>query len=169
MVSPKYCTYDFSHTPPVRKRQHRAQHTHSSSSSTLCTGCLSCRFEIVHVTGCALGEKATTDRHVVKAIPTDLEGKALREVALGTLVRDRTDQFAVDFGVSRTTGFRHTGSSTVYLSGYLTRSYASEFGSDEFDDMDDSDDEDEDEEEDDSDEEVPDAIPMIPNGVPKVM
>jgi hypothetical protein len=124
-------------------------------------------FEIVHITGCALDEKATNDRHVIKAIPRSVEGKQQGEVALGTLQAGRTDQFALDFGISRTTGFRHTGKSSVWLSGYLTRSYASDFGSDEEYSMDESEEE-EDEEESDSesdDEEAPAAVPLSINGV----
>jgi hypothetical protein len=125
-------------------------------------------FEIVHITGCALGEKATNDRHVIKAIPHSVEGKQQGEVALGTLQAGRTDQFALDFGISRTTGFRHTGKSSVWLSGYLTRSYASDFGSDEEYSMDDSEEDEEEEEESDSesdDEEAPAAVPLSINGV----
>jgi hypothetical protein len=124
-------------------------------------------FEIVHITGCALGEKATNDRHVIKAIPHSVEGKQQGEVALGTLQAGRTDQFALDFGISRTTGFRHTGKSSVWLSGYLTRSFASDLGSDEEYSMDDSE-EDEEEEESESesdDEEAPAAVPLSINGV----
>uniref|UniRef100_A0A383WIA0 Nucleoplasmin-like domain-containing protein n=1 Tax=Tetradesmus obliquus TaxID=3088 RepID=A0A383WIA0_TETOB len=125
-------------------------------------------FEIVHITGCALGEKATNDRHVIKAIPHSVDGKQQGEVALGTLAAGRTDQFALDFGISRTTGFRHTGKSSVWLSGYLTRSFASDLGSDDEYSMDEDEDEDEDEESESGsdDDEAPAAVPLIANGAP---
>jgi hypothetical protein len=127
-----------------------------------------CSFEIVHITGCALGEKATNDRHVIKAIPHSIDGKQQGEVALGTLQAGRTDQFALDFGISRTTGFRHTGKSSVWLSGYLTRSYASDYGSDEdYDSMEESDEDEDEESESESesdDEEAPAAVPLNVNG-----
>lgn len=127
-----------------------------------------CSFEIVHITGCALGEKATNDRHVIKAIPHSVDGKQQGEVALGTLAAGRTDQFALDFGISRTTGFRHTGKSSVWLSGYLTRSFASDLGSDDEYSMDEDEDEDEDEESESEsdDDEAPAAVPLIANGAP---
>lgn len=99
----------------------------------------------------------------MKVVPFDLQGNKQREVALGTLVSGRTDQFAVDFGISSTTAFRHGGKSTVYLTGYRTRSYAEEYCSD---DEDDEYDLDEDEDDDSDDEEAPDAVPIAAaNGI----
>ena len=122
----------------------------------------------MHITGCALGENPDQGPHVVKVIPYDVNGKAGREVALGTLVSGRTDQFPVDFGMSDTMAFRHSGKSTVYLTGYLTRSFASGYGSDE-DDYDFDEDE-EDSESESDDDEAPDAVPLRlqANGISKV-
>jgi hypothetical protein len=117
--------------------------------------------EIVHITGCALGEKATKEPHVVKIIPITLEGKQKPEVALGTLQAGRTDQFPVDFGFSNGMAFRHTGKSSVFLSGYLTRSYTSTDSDDEYEEDEDDEDEDEDEDE----EEAPNAIPLANGGI----
>jgi hypothetical protein len=139
------------------------------ASAPPATVSLPCSFEIVHITGCALGEKATSDRHVIKAIPHSVDGKQQGEVALGTLQAGRTDQFALDFGISRTTGFRHTGKSSVWLSGYLTRSFASDFGSEEDYSMDEDDGDEDEESESESesdDDEAPAAVPLNINGAP---
>lgn len=130
----------------------------------LCGCC--CRVELVHVTGCALGEKPDKGPHVIKVMPYDINGNRASEVALGTLVSGRTDQFSVDFGMSDTMAFRHSGKSTVYLTGYRTRSFASGYGSDEeeYDFGDESGSESDDDE-------APDGVPLTiqGNGIFKVM
>eukprot|EP00879_Flechtneria_rotunda_P013776 GHRR01014389.1.p1 GENE.GHRR01014389.1~~GHRR01014389.1.p1 ORF type:complete len:405 (+),score=141.35 GHRR01014389.1:68-1282(+) len=113
--------------------------------------------EVVHVTGAALGDNPAAGRHVLKAIHELPDGSKKREVALGTLENGRTDQVAVDFGMSSSMAFKHTGKSVVFLSGYLTRSFA------DFEDFDSDDEYDEDESEA-EDVEAPAAVPLA-NGV----
>lgn len=100
-------------------------------------------FQVVHITGCALGENPKPGPHVLKVLSP--EGKA---IVVATLERGAATQAPLDFGISSTTVFINAGPSPVHISGYVTRSVEPFEGSDE-EDEDEEDSEEEDEDEDD--------------------
>ena len=114
-------------------------------------------FQVVHITGCALGENPKPGPHVLKVLSP--EGKA---IVVATLERGAATQAPLDFGISSTTVFINAGPSPVHISGYVTRSVEPFEGSDEEDeDEEDSEEEDEDEDEEDLEDSDADEAPRL--------
>ncbi|KAK9823332.1 hypothetical protein WJX72_001993 [[Myrmecia] bisecta] len=110
----------------------------------------------VHATQVALGESPQSGRHTIFA-----EAKGGKFV-IGTLEKDRCEQFQVDYMATDEVRFSHSGNSDVYITGYKTTTPTLD------DDMPgyDMDDSSEEEEEAEDDEPVPRAV-TIANGVQK--
>lgn len=115
----------------------------AGDSVSLDGGVVSGHLETPHITQVALGANPKPGRHTVFIEANDTK------VAIGTLEKDRCEQFQVDF-VANDMVFSHTGKSDVYLSGYNSIS-AFDVESDE---------EDYEDEEDEDDEDAPAAVPL---------
>ena len=116
----------------------------ANESVSLEGGLIGGHVETPHITQVALGANPKPGRHTVFIEAND------SKVAIGTLEKDRCEQFQVDF-VANDMVFSHTGKSEVYMSGYNTMS-AFEVESSE-----------EESEEEDDDEDVPAAVPLKQN------
>ena len=114
----------------------------AGQSVSLDGGVVSGNLETPHITQVALGADPKPGRHTVFIEANDTK------VAIGTLEKDRCEQFQVDI-VANDMVFSHTGKSDIYVSGYNSISAFDIESSEE-----ESNDKDED------DEDVPAAVPL---------